>query len=184
VPKVSDAHRAEKRTQILEGARRAFARFGYQRATVVRLEKEIGLSRGAIFSYFPDKWSLFYALAEQDHARIGELWLAEGFGAVVRLMVSESPDWLGVYFELTNKLRTEPVLREQWAQRNPELSERLSAHVEQMQQDGELRHDLSADALGQFLGLVLDGVVIHVTAGYPPDPDAVLKLVSAAIAPQ
>jgi AcrR family transcriptional regulator len=184
VPKVSDAHRAEKRAQILEGARRAFARFGYQRATVVRLEEEIGLSRGAIFSYFADKWSLFYALAEEDYARIGELWLAEGFGAVVRLMASENPDWLGVYFELTNKLRTEPALREQWNQRNPELDVRLLAHVGEMQRNGELRQDLSADALGQFLGLVLDGFVVHATAGYPPDPDIVLKLVSAAIAPQ
>jgi AcrR family transcriptional regulator len=184
VPKVSDAHRAEKRAQILEGARRAFARYGYAGATVVRLEQEIGLSRGAIFSYFPDKWSLFYALAEADHARIGELWLAEGFGAVIRLMASENPDWLGVYFELTNKLRTDPVLREQWAQRNPELSEQLSARVKTMQQNGELRQDLPADALGQFLGLVLDGVVLQITAGYPPDPDALLKLVSAAIAPQ
>lgn len=184
MPKVSDAHRAEKRAQILEGARRAFARFGYQRATVVRLEEEIGLSRGAIFSYFPDKWSLFYALADEDYARVGELWLAEGFGAVVRLMASESPDWLGVYFELTNKLRTEAALREQWAKRNPELDQRLLALVEKMQRNGELRSDLPAGELGQFLGLVLDGVVVQVTAGFPPDPDTVLKLVSAAIAPQ
>ena len=34
------------------------------------------------------------------------------------------------------------------------------------------------------VSLVLDGVVVQVTAGYALDTDSVLKLVSAAIAPQ
>ena len=44
-----------RRRQIVAGARRAFARFGYDGATVDVLEREIGLSRGAIFNYFPTK---------------------------------------------------------------------------------------------------------------------------------
>jgi ubiquinone biosynthesis protein COQ9 len=46
VPKVSDEHLEARREEILEGALRAFARYGYEGATVVRLEEEIGLSRG------------------------------------------------------------------------------------------------------------------------------------------
>ena len=36
---------------------------GYEGATVARLEQEIGLSRGAIFNYFPSKDALFVELA-------------------------------------------------------------------------------------------------------------------------
>ena len=101
MPKVSDAQRAERRRQILDGARRAFARYGYEGATVARLEREIGLSRGAIFNYFPNKWAIFYALAEEDQERgIRALARATGSRAVLRQMADEAPEWLGVYFEL------------------------------------------------------------------------------------
>ena len=65
MPKVTEAHRESRRRQILDGARTAFARHGYEGTTVPRLEAEIGLSRGAIFSYYPSKLDLFVALAEE-----------------------------------------------------------------------------------------------------------------------
>jgi TetR/AcrR family transcriptional regulator, transcriptional repressor of aconitase len=185
MPKVSESHRAGRRRQILAGARRAFARHGYEGATVARLEQATGLSRGAIFNYFPDKWSIFYALAEEDTDRLGRLWLEEGYGSVLRRMAREDPDWLGVYLELVRKLGTEPELREQWSQRSPELSEEMKRRVEEMQQGHELRDDVDPEEIGRFLGLLLDGIAVQVTAGFPVgDVEPLLRLVSAAIAPQ
>jgi TetR/AcrR family transcriptional regulator, transcriptional repressor of aconitase len=184
VPKVSSAHREKRRRQILDGARKAFSRHGYDGATVPRLEKSIGLSRGAIFSYFPSKWDLFYALAEEDQTRAGEIWLEEGFGAVLRHIARERPEWIGVYFELTGMLRTRPELREQWSRRSPEVNARLGESLAELQQRGELRSDLPPDEIGRFMGLVLDGVVVAVAAGVPVDVDPVVRLVSSAIAPQ
>jgi AcrR family transcriptional regulator len=184
MPKVSDSHRAERRRQILEGARRAFARHGYEGATVSRLEEEVGLSRGAIFNYFPDKWSIFYGLAVEDYDRMGRLWLAEGYGGVLRRMASEDPDWLGVYLELIRKICTQPELREQWAQRSPELNEELGRRLSELQRTGELRDDVSAEELGRFLGLILDGIAVQISAGFPIEIEPLLTLVSSAIGPQ
>ena len=66
MPKVSAERLEARRQQILDGARAAFARHGYEGATVRVLEEEIGLSRGAIFHHFIDKPALFLALARQD----------------------------------------------------------------------------------------------------------------------
>ena len=184
MPKISDDQRAERRRQILDGARAAFARYGYEGATVARLERRIGLSRGAIFNYFPNKWAIFYALAEEDQERGIRLWMEHGFGAVLRQMADEAPDWLGVYFELIGMLRTNLDLRDEWANRTPGLNRQLIERVEGMQRRGELRGDMPVESLLTFLSLVLDGVVVQVTAGYALDTDSVLKLVSAAIAPQ
>jgi AcrR family transcriptional regulator len=184
MPKVSTAHREKRRRQILDGARKAFSRHGYEGATVPQLEKAIGLSRGAIFSYFPSKWDLFYALAEEDQARAGEIWLEEGFGAVLRHIARERPEWIGVYFELTGMLRTRPELREQWSQRSPEVNARLLEGLEELQGRGELRGDLPAEEIGRFMGIVLDGIVVAVAAGVPVDVDPIVRLVSAGIAPQ
>src|SRR6478735_8134446 len=117
MPKVTEAHREQRRNQILDGARRAFATYGYDGATVAELERATGLSRGAIFSYFPSKWELFFALATADQQRVGELWLELGFEGVVRHFGEEDPDWIGAYLEVMRLLRTDPALRAQWQAR-------------------------------------------------------------------
>ena len=70
MPRVSAAQLEARRQHILAGARACFARYGYEGATVRRLEEEIGLSRGAIFHHFRDKESLFLAVAEDDAAEM------------------------------------------------------------------------------------------------------------------
>jgi TetR/AcrR family transcriptional regulator, transcriptional repressor of aconitase len=184
MPKVSDTHRADRRRQIMDGARRAFARHGYEGATVARLEEEVGLSRGAIFNYFPNKWSIFYGLAVEDYDRMGRLWLDEGYGKVVERMASEDPDWLGVYLELIRKVCTQPELRKQWLGRNPELNEEMKRRVTEMQERGELRQDVEPYEIGRFLGLILDGIAVQVSAGLAIEIEPLLKLVSAAIGPE
>jgi AcrR family transcriptional regulator len=184
VPKVTEEHVETRRRQILDGARRGFARHGYEGATVAILEREIGLSRGAIFNYFPSKWDLFYALAQEDFTRGLETWLEDGYGAALRRFAEESDEWLGVYLEVLRKLRTSPELMEAWRHRNPELESRLEAHLRGLQDRGEVRRDLTVDQLGNFLGLVIDGCVLRASVGIGVDVDAVLRLVGSAIGPQ
>ena len=100
MPKISEEHRAERLEQILEGARRCFAEHGYEGATVAQLEQEIGLSRGAIFNYFPSKEDLFVELAVRDSARMSEIWREQGLEAIVREVMELDPAWLSVYLEL------------------------------------------------------------------------------------
>lgn len=114
MPKVTPEHVEARRAQILEGARRCFARWGYDGATVPRLEREIGLSHGAIFNYYRSKLDLFIALAREDHDRFHELWRANGFEGLARHIAHADPAWLAVYFELHRRLRTDAELRRRW----------------------------------------------------------------------
>jgi AcrR family transcriptional regulator len=184
MPKVTEAHRAERRAQILAGARRAFATWGYDRATVARLEEATGLSRGAIFSYFPSKWDLFFALATADQQRVGELWLELGFEGVVRHFGEEDPDWLGAYLEVMRLLRTDPEVRKQWQERNPELHAQIVENLERRRADGIERSDVSLESVGMFLGVVLDGLAVHRSAGVPIDVEGTLELVRSALTPK
>jgi len=88
VPKVSQDHLAARRRQILDGARRCFAEFGYDGATVRRLEQAIGLSRGAIFHHFRDKDTLFFELAHEDAERMADVASREGLVQVMRDMLA------------------------------------------------------------------------------------------------
>ena len=184
MPKRSEAHLQARREQILAGARRAFSKHGYEGATVAKLEEEIGLSRGAIFNYYSSKLDLFFALATEDEARVYETWLDGGFEAVLREIAEENPDWLGVYLENGRRLRTDAAFRNRWASRNPEIEERVHEWLVRLQAEGEIRNDVPFEAIGKFFGLVVDGVALHTSMGFPVDVEPVLTLVRDAIAPR
>jgi AcrR family transcriptional regulator len=184
VPKRSEAHLEARRRQILEGARRAFSRYGYEGATVAKLEQEIGLSRGAIFNYYPSKYDLFFALAAADRARVLEIWIGRGFAGVLREIAEENPDWLGVHLEHVRRLRTDPTLRERWQQHATDSDARALEHMHELQSSGEIRDDVPPDAIGRFLGLLVDGIALQTSAGFPVDVEPILGLIQDAIAPR
>ena len=183
MPKVSEAHREERRRQILDGARRAFALYGYEAATVPRLEEETGLSRGAIFSYYPTKFELFVALAETDQRALLTLWSEQGYDAVVR-QIADSPDWIGAYLEVPRMLRADPSLLERWRAFNPDLDERMAAWLQREQDAGLVRTDLAVDTIARFFGVVLDGLAVQQGSGVPIDVEGTLGLMRSALAPK
>jgi AcrR family transcriptional regulator len=185
MPKISEERRAERREQILAGARRAFSEHGYEGATVARLEKAIGLSRGAIFNYFPSKEDLFLELAWRDNERLIRLWLERGWEAALRAVVEEDPDWLGVYLEMTRKVRTDAEFARRHEERTEEeLAPLLVGHVRGQQERGELRDDYPPERVAGFVSLVANGVVLQMAFGERVrDVDALLDFVRTAVAP-
>ncbi len=69
MPKVSEAHRENRRRQILDAAIECFAHHGFQRTTMEDIIREAGLSAGAIYSYFQSKDQIIETLADQRHER-------------------------------------------------------------------------------------------------------------------
>src|SRR3954464_11624383 len=115
MPRVSQGHLDARRTQILDGARVCFARFGYEGATVRRLEEATGLSRGAIFHHFRDKDSLFLAVAEGDAPTMRATVRRNGLVQVMRDLLEQArtsdgdtAGWLGSQLEVSRRLRTDP----------------------------------------------------------------------------
>lgn len=144
MPKLSEAEKLERRERVLDGARRCFATYGYQGATVVRLEQEIGMSRGAIFNWFPSKEELFIALAARDNERLLHLFAEEGLEAILDALLRDDPAWLAVYLEFGRRLRTDAELRARWKTIAPDdARERSRGWIEDEQSAGRLRSDVS-----------------------------------------
>ncbi len=182
MPKISEERRTERREQILAGARRCFAEHGYERATVARLEREIGLSRGAIFNYFASKEELFIELAVRDSARMSDVWVNEGLEAVVREVMELDPAWLSVYLELFRRARNDPDFRKRIEKRHSSVAPANLARIEQAQRTGELRDDLEPKQVGLFANLVLNGLALQRASGEQlPPAELVLKLLGDAV---
>ena len=184
VPKVSDAHKERRRAQILEGAQRAFARHGYEGTTVAVLEEVTGLSRGAIFNYFPNKQAIFLQLAVESNLRLTEIWLEHGFRALLEEIAHEDPDWLGVQLEAARRVHTDPSFQELVAKAEAELREHKQERLDRFAAHG-VRDDVSLETAAVFLSLVANGLALRRTLGDPmPDLDALAELVERGVAPR
>ncbi|MBT0568061.1 TetR/AcrR family transcriptional regulator [Williamsia sp. CHRR-6] len=184
MPKVSEDHLAARRREILDGARRCFAEFGYDGATVRRIEEATELSRGAIFHHFRDKEALFLALAHEDAERMADVVAEQGLVQVMRDMLDhpDQYDWLGTRLEIARKLRTDPDFRAEWMARSRELDEATLARLERQRSAGRLRDDIPTEVIVAYLDLVLDGLITRLATGHHGrELHAVLDLVEESV---
>ncbi|MEE3850375.1 helix-turn-helix domain-containing protein [Gordonia sp. LSe1-13] len=184
MPKVSDDRLAARRREILDGARHCFAEYGYDGATVKRIEESTGLSRGAIFHHFRDKEALFLALAHEDAERMADVAAEQGLVQVMRDMLARPQDfdWLGTRLEIARKLRTDTSFRTAWLAHSADVEAATLRRLERGRQAGRLRDDVDTEVLVKYLDLVLDGLITRLASGQPTDDlHAVLDLVEESV---
>jgi AcrR family transcriptional regulator len=58
----------DRRSRILAGARTAFLRFGFERASIADIACGAGVSRTALYHYFPGKEDVLRAVVDRLHA--------------------------------------------------------------------------------------------------------------------
>jgi AcrR family transcriptional regulator len=73
MPKVSAAHLATRRRQILDAARVCFARAGFHPTTMQDIYREASLSPGAVYRYFKSKDDIIEALCEESASHMVDL---------------------------------------------------------------------------------------------------------------
>lgn len=184
MPEVNRKSSRSRRGDILDGARRCFAEFGYDGATVSRLEEATGKSRGAIFHHFGSKEGLFLALAEEDAEQMAEVTASSGLVEVMRDVVAH-PDqhgWLGTRLEIVGRLRTDAEFRRKWLAHQEHLDAAVRARLRDTAEAGSLRDDYSPEVLRMLLELMLDGIISRLATGRPTDGlDEVLDLIEETV---
>ena len=184
MPKVSEEHLEARRAEILEGARRAFAKHGYDGATVAQLETEIGLSRGAIFHYFGSKLDLFVELAVADNLRYQRVLAEQGIDAVLRAVAEADPNWLSVLVETEVRLWHDVEFERRMASAGAEQQEVLFGGLARAQAEGRMRTDVALSDLATFAATVVNGLALRIVSGDPIDIDSFVGLVNDALRPR
>lgn len=184
VPKVTQEHLEARRAQILEGAARAFAEFGYDGATVARLEEAIGLSRGAIFHYFASKKDLFLELAADVSRRFVDVIATGGLGAALREIAAARPEFLAVLFEMEARLHRDEDFMQHMAETSQELRPALEAWFEGERVSGTLRTDIDWADLARFATMVTNGLALRIAVGDETNVETVVRLLEDSLRPQ
>lgn len=173
---------AERRSQILAGARRCFARYGYAGATVEALEKCCGVTRGTLFKYFPNKKTLLLAVVEQETAKRRSVFdrLAEDIPVYASLrsvlwqavrmqlrLSQQDPDALRLRLELLRLGETDQTLTA--AVRGFEQAQREWRHllVRRLFEHGLIHPDWSPAQATELLSTVFLGLVTQTSYRFP-----------------
>jgi len=156
-----------QREAIMEVARKHFERFGYKRAVIDDIVREVGIAKGTFYLYFKSKDQLLFELISQlRHEMIADFMstleeepTAEGririiiemsfqafedYPLLARLLV-EDPE-----FRIVTKMMEEPSAQEEMRQAVAYMQALLRAGIE----GGELREDLDLEIVPMVVGML------------------------------
>ncbi len=171
---------AERRAQILDAARLLFVERGYLAARVEDIARRAGLSKGAVYFYFPSKKAIFEALAQQEYARTSTFLLqaqAAPIPASQKLMLM-ARQYLDYFSGLEDPprfflLMTEMAIRDEAIRDNVQAIHQqyvqgLAAIIAQGSDEGIFR-PVDAESLSTLLKALVDGLSGQAAAGMRPD---------------
>jgi AcrR family transcriptional regulator len=173
MPKTSVAAKDARRTQILNAAVLCFARRGYYETTIEDLVTETGLSRGALYLYYPSKEAIYLAISERWSCGLQEAIQVRltpdlSPAAILRLVievngeqVQAEADACRVLMEGWNLGHQIPVLAERAKQQQARSVSALSQLLRAGMAAGEFRTDMEVETQARILMATLHGLMVQ-----------------------
>lgn len=176
-PKVSDQHRADRRSELLKSALHCFSEQGYEATTVDDIVRGAGVSKGMIYTYFTSKEEIFLELVK-DRTEIFITRMEEVFRSLptawdkLRYLLEfyrvTPPDadgrkWIAVYLEFfLSSARSEARLA-YMQQRYHQFLQIFIDVVDEGKQTGEFRKNVDSAAVSGIYWALCDGIHLHLS---------------------
>ena len=158
---------AERRREILEAARRCFARDGFRGASISEICAEAQISPGHLYHYFENKEAIVTAMTEAaiSNADI-QLELLSPSDDPIALVVSRVRSGRAkqrdathfLLFDMLAEAGHNPVIAKLLRDHNRALRSRLAALLRRGQENGQIDRSLDPDLAASVLISALDGV--------------------------
>ena len=156
-----------QRQAIMEIAKEHFERFGYKRAVIDDIVREVGIAKGTFYLYFKSKDQLLFDLIDQSRHEVLEKFLAaiqeektaagqvriiiemsfqafEDYPLLARLL-AEDPE-----FRIVTKMLEQPAAQEEMRQ----AIASVQALLRTGRDSGELREDLNLEIVPLVIGML------------------------------
>lgn len=175
---------ADKRAQILEGARQVFFAHGFNGASMSDIAQAAGVSKGTLYVYFENKERLFAALVEEQSRKVGETTLQLDLddrdvrGVLVRigqgymsvLAQAEHVAWLRAVIGAAEKF---PELGQIFVDSGPRRgTQLLSTWLRARIADGLLKIDNVEIAAWQFMMMIQGPILVPMLYGGEARPSS------------
>jgi AcrR family transcriptional regulator len=179
-----DVDSAETRRDLLEGARRIFARDGFEATTNRSIAELVGLTTGAIYHYFPSKADLFAAVFDQaqsivydgfERAVFGPGTLTERFERVLDAAVElnrHDPSLGGFLVTVPIEVQRHPELAGLMAPRRSRSAAFVEDLVSTAMANDEFVDGVVPQAVEDIIAIVISGLAIFSTISGDADRHA------------
>jgi AcrR family transcriptional regulator len=173
LPRVVPQYKEAAKQRILTAAQSAFSDRGYRQTTMEDIAAQLGVSKGALYLYFPSKEELFREMCRwgqnefQETLRSsfehGDL-LANAVGFFDKM--SERPVWTPrLAAEVVPETWRDAVLRRIVRESYEGTVRIVQAFLTQQQRAGRLRKELHSQTLARGLVALYDGLMVALATG-------------------
>ncbi len=156
----------EKRQEILEAAKRCFARSGFQGASISEICAEAKISPGHLYHYFTGKEEIIGAMAAANLAETTERFshvfetqgVIEAFSSDLdRLKGQHARHGKAVAFEILAEAQRNPAMAKVMREHTQGMTDMLAAVIHKAQERGEIDPDLEPEISAAVLISIIDG---------------------------
>ncbi len=137
-----EAIRLERREHILQSALKVFAEDGYHNASISKVSKEAGISKGLMYNYFESKEELLQTLIgdylDEENAKVVALlkqpFTDEVFADLIRLSVEvlkKNPLQWKLYMDMANRPEVREIMQDRYVESQLLWVEKLTAFFTQ-----------------------------------------------------
>lgn len=174
MPKVIPEYKEEAKAKIVKAARIVFAKKGYHDATMDDVAKEVGVSKGALYSYFESKEDLLKAISLQGHQTLRNILfeckfdnLEEALEELYTRVTEEFKGNLHTHFEVVALSSHDPKIRQIVFEDYLKDIEAVEAFVEEKKKQGVIRTDVDAKVLAELFTALYLGTLAKLVMGFP-----------------
>jgi AcrR family transcriptional regulator len=175
MPKVIPEYKEEAKSKIVEAARVVFAKKGYHDTTMDDIAKEVGVSKGALYSYFKSKEDLLKEITLESHQTLRTILsetskcdnLEDAVEKVYTMVTQKYKGNLHTHFEMVALASHDSTIRKiAFADYQKDI-EAVEAFVEEKKGQGVIRTDVEARVLAELFTALYLGTLAKLIIGYP-----------------
>jgi AcrR family transcriptional regulator len=174
MPKVVPEYKEAAKSKIVEAARVIFAKKGYHDATMDDVAKEVGVSKGALYSYFKSKEDLLKEISLQSHQTLRTILVetsaCENLEAtleqVYTIITEKYMGNLQTHFEIIALASHDSKIRKIIYEDYQKDIEAVEKFIEKKKEHGDIRDDINARALAGLFEALYIGTLAKLLVGY------------------
>lgn len=175
MPKVVPEYKEEAKSKIVKAARVVFAQKGYHEATMDDVAKEVGVSKGALYSYFGSKEDILQEISLEGHQTLRDILgetgkfnnLETALEQVYTLITEKYKGNLHTHFEVVALSSHDPKIRQIIREDYQKDIEAVEAFVEEKKKQGAIRTDVDARVLSELFTALYMGTLAKLVLGFP-----------------
>ena len=174
MPKMILEYKKAVVSKILQTALDIFSKNGYRGTTMDDISKELGISKGALYSYFKSKDDILKEIFQSNHNILREILcksldeqdFTQTMEKAYRLLTQKSHEFIHTSFELfalaSHDKSIQKIIREDHEKDVEVMRELLAKQMEK----GYIRNDVDPDVMARLVDSLFTGIWLNLIMGY------------------